>query len=106
LFSKSSSTGQVAYNSKGIHGVMLNKTSQEDAMEFMTYLLDALHEEMVGADVEGEQLAAEEVKDDSGWATVSKSAKVKSVVDDNSREQAARENASTVISRVFHGTLR
>jgi ubiquitin C-terminal hydrolase len=32
-----------------------NKGVQEDAMEFMTFLLDALHEEMVGGDEEGKK---------------------------------------------------
>jgi hypothetical protein len=38
----------------------LGKTTQEDAMEFLTFLLDALHEELAGCDkTERDRLAAE-----------------------------------------------
>jgi len=44
-------------------------------------------------------------EDESGWETVNK-ARVKEVVDDISREDAIRKSASTIISRLFHGTIR
>lgn len=80
-------------------------SQQEDAMEFLTFFLDLLHEETRGCDVEGEEAAVVAARAESEWTTVSPS-RAKAVVDDTSREAAAQGNAATVISRIFHGTLR
>ena len=82
-------------------------SSQEDAHEFLTFLLDTLDEEMNGVSDEDEKepVDIDNVPEESGWETVNKPG-VKEVVDDSSREDAVRKSASTLISRLFHGTLR
>jgi ubiquitin C-terminal hydrolase len=81
---------------------------QEDAMEYFTYLMDQLHEQMNGVDTGGESIAVEQAKEESEWQPVAKGkgSRIKHVVDDVSRQSAARINASTAISRIFHGSLR
>lgn len=122
------------------------KNGQQDAVEFLTFLLDALHEEIVHVEAEDAlrpELAghAESVDDlarldslemeialtrqnslsadagdaganpDEGWSTVSKNtrtaAKAKNVVvDKGSQERAAAASKASVISQLFHTTLR
>jgi ubiquitin carboxyl-terminal hydrolase 10 len=54
---------------------------------------------------EKEPVDTDDAPEESGWETVNKPG-VKEVVDDSSREDAVRKSASTLISRLFHGTLR
>ena len=83
---------------------------QEDAMEFMTFLLESLNEEIAGMDEESEKAAAEkEAKQNSGWESVSTTktkTKVQNVIDDTSRMNSAKGNAATTVTRLFYGTLR
>lgn len=146
------------------------KSNQQDAVECLTFLLDALHEEIVQVEAENARRAAEtqpatavgklsregssaalgnlstddydlismdsrqnsyemaialtrqnslatapghqhaEADPDDGWSTVaSKSAKSKVkavVVDTASKERADSASSASIISRLFHGTLR
>jgi len=82
---------------------------QEDAMEFMTYFLESLNEEVSGMDEESEAAAAKKEADNGGWESVSTTKtkiKVKNVVDDASRVNSAKGNAATTVTRLFYGTLR
>ena len=81
--------------------------SQEDSQEFLTFLLDTLDEEMNSIKEEEKEKESPDTvnQEESGWETVNK-ARVKEVVDDTSREDAIRKSASTIISRLFHGTIR
>ena len=100
--------------------------SQQDAMEFLTFLLDRLHEESKAAEnALGEDdkdslkvLKSEarqridrigdeeenEFEEQGSWNTVSNRYKV--VVDEKSKEMAVDEISSTIINRLFHGLLR
>ena len=78
-------------------------------MEFMTYLLESLNEEITGKDTVSEEAAAKKEADNSGWESVSTTKtkiKVKNVIDDNSRLTSAKGNAATTVTRLFYGTLR
>ena len=82
---------------------------QEDAMEFMTYFLESLNEEITGVDEESMKAAAAKEADNAGWESVSTTktkTKVKNVVDDASRVNSAKGNAATTVTRLFYGTLR
>ena len=74
-------------------------------MEFLTFLLDILHEELVGGDAETEKDAMAEVEKEAehSWKKVEKE---REVVDDKSRQEAARANAATSICRIFHARIR
>ena len=96
-----------------------------DAMEFLTFLLDHLHEEMRAvnevsgsAGTESSQYAtptsnstptleAFDASDslDAGWSEVCRGG-VTSKVDKSSRVESKAVNSSSIISRVYHGTLR
>lgn len=107
--------------------------SQEDAMEFLTFLLDNLHEEIVqfeasntdndtnnnnsdnacNAGSESVALLSSSMKmasvsseDDQGWNTVTTKKVVKNIVDDKSKDNVAKESEASVISKLFHSTLR
>ena len=83
-------------------------------MEFMTYLLECLNEEITGKDSVSEDAAVQlDHEKNSGWASVSTSKtkmktkiKVENVIDDKSRMYSAKSNAATTITRLFYGTLR
>lgn len=147
--------------SSGLHvpdrGTTRTKPRQEDAMEFLTFLLDALHEELVslssssspsaaaassasegsngkmqpcppesisldgsegqegggGGGGKGSVLKESEGQGQGGadeWNVVAKKkssgGKVSSVVDDSSRLAARKAVDSSLVSRLFHGTLR
>ena len=82
---------------------------QEDAMEFMTFLLEKLNEEINGKDKESEAAAAKKETANGEWESVSTTktkAKVKNVVDVESRVNSAKGNAATTVTRLFYGTLR
>lgn len=81
---------------------------QEDAMEFLTSLLDSFHEEMCQfSEDEAVLMAAiEAASEDAAWTSVKRPGVKKVVVDDSSRIAAAKVNSSTIISRLFHGTLK
>ena len=103
------------------------KPHQEDAMEFLTFVLDSLHEEIIRiqhtnakkgcegaapADIDSAanvtNAIANQAPEDQ-WSVVTKPKHCKGknlVVDDSSRLAAENLVASTVISRFFHGTLR
>jgi hypothetical protein len=168
--------GTTTIGSSGMGGKSARKNNQQDAVEFMTFLLDALHEEIIHAEAENARLAAEAAlsaavagkdapargrnnsspvlpgsatmsaddydllplssrqnscdmvialtrqnslavgekreeteEDGEGWSTVSKTAKGKVkavVVDAESKERADSASKASVISRLFHATLR
>jgi uncharacterized UBP type Zn finger protein len=102
------------------------KGSQQDAMEFLTFVLDVLHEEAIAAERSlstDERLSLRTAtsvainssnkdsssnrdngdEDEEGWTTVSKA---KTVIDERSRVEASAAMVATVISEVFHGLLR
>jgi hypothetical protein len=95
---------------------------QADAMEFFTFLLDALHEEMRGIDCSdwlvydhtsssgssSSAIAGFGSSDaaDDGWEEVGKG-KSKVNIDENQSKQVAKEVIqSSVISQTFHGSLK
>lgn len=135
------------------------KNGQQDAVEFLTFLLDTLHEEIIHVEAEdalrpellepsGSSLlraasamsigdlaqtdslemeialtrqnslsvdahpdGSGQLPEDEGWSTVSKNTrtatgKVKNVVDKESRERATAASKASVISQLFHCTLR
>ena len=93
----------------GLSSVVRPRIPQEDAMEFMTYLLERLNEEIHGEDEESENAAAAKEADNAGWesvSTIKTKIKVKNVVDDASRLKSAKGNAATTVTRLFYGTLR
>ena len=95
--------------SGGSSSVVRPRIPQEDAMEFMTYLLESLNDEITGVDTVSEEAAAKKEADNGGWESVSTmktKIKVKNVVDDNSRLTSAKGNAATTVTRLFYGTLR
>jgi hypothetical protein len=90
--------------------------SQADAMEFLTYFLDKLHEEMLTGLQEPQQTTFH--RDDEfslaetttpgaedEWEEVGRGGSVNHV-DQASRRNAVMLNNSTIISSIFHGTLR
>lgn len=102
---------------------------QEDAMEFLTFLLDVLHEEALlhvtselgtetirDLDRKEKEIVDENAAEDSeeGWTEVRKcgtgsSAKVsgiKVVIDEATRLSTTREVASSLVGQLFHGILR
>lgn len=92
------------------------KGSQQDAMEFLTFLLDALHEQIVAADKtlsmderrllksSASQPTSTNVKsEDDGWSAVTRT---KTVVDERSKDSGNKELAASPISQLFHGLLR
>lgn len=99
-------------------------SGQEDAMEFMTFLLDSIHEEMLseassagddGVDDAVMGLKTTELVDDDdvgGWEEVASSrisrigSRAKTSVDEESRKLAISATGATPISRLFHGILR
>ena len=100
-------------------------SAQEDAMEFMTFVLDAIHEEMLpytsalsssSGDSDGTYsvtaaMTAARVADEDGggWEEVSSSriaSRGKTNVDEESRRSALAATESTPISRLCHGILR
>ena len=96
------SNGKDKKNGKGTRII----SSQEDAQEFLNFVLDTLDEEMNCIPEEDDKETDEAIlTEESGWETVNKP-RVKEVVDDISREDAIRKSTSTLISRLFHGTLR
>jgi len=93
----------------GSSSVARPRIPQEDAMEFMTYLLESLNEEITGVDQDAEKAAVAKEADNTGWesvATTKTKIKVKTVVDDASRVNSAKGNAATTVTRLFYGTLR
>jgi ubiquitin C-terminal hydrolase len=89
---------------------------QADAMEFFTFLLDHLHEEMRSLTdtakrsedglIPTDGLPLQDADDDGGgWNEVCRGG-VQSKIDEVSRVSAKVVNATTPISRVFHGTMR
>ena len=95
--------------SGGSSSVVRPRIPQEDAMEFMTYLLESLNDEITGMDTVSEEAAAKKEADNAGWESVSTTKtkiKVKNVVDDKSRMTSAKGNAATTVTRLFYGTLR
>lgn len=99
----------VTVSTKGKGKSVKQISSQEDSQEFLTFFLDTLDEEMNSNSIKEEVNEKESSmilnEEESGWETVNK-ARVKEVVDDISREDAIRKSASTIISRLFHGTIR
>lgn len=99
-------------------------SSQEDAMEFFTYVCDCLHEEFrhlqllpSGSSRVGSREQASTASADDDWETVgaqnksltswTASAKVrKVVVDKDSKEQALEAVNASIINNLFHGILR
>jgi ubiquitin C-terminal hydrolase len=83
--------------------------SQEDAMEFLTFLLDALHEDLASIGKHRWALAQGHVgvvaQESSEWSAVVKS-KSKSVVDSNGRTEATRIVYASPVSAIFHGIFR
>ena len=84
--------------------------SQEDAMEFLTFLLDALHEELLSLS-QGKLAAAQEqlsggAMQDDGWSAVPSRQKGKAVVDASGQQEALRSVFASPISAVFHGVFR
>ena len=84
------------------------KGIQEDAMEFLDFLLDTLHEELAGGESEEEVLqAAQEslAQAEGSWNTIGAGGS-KGAVDDKSRLAAAKTTSSSSIHRLFFSTLR
>lgn len=84
--------------------------SQEDAMEFLTFLLDALHEELLAAG-EGRLAAAQELlvgqtRLDDGWNSVPSRQRGKALVDASGLQEALRSVFASPVSAVFHGVFR
>ncbi len=91
-------------------------SSQADAMEYLTFLLDLLHEEMLTCQSAAGSLELPFNRDhedsidlslpeDDGWSEVGRGGAVNQI-DENSRKNAVKINNSTIISSIFHGTLR
>ena len=86
-------------------------------MEFYTFLLDSLHEEMRGVDCTAwlkschvtDAFSGQVIdtnNDEGGWEEVGKG-KIKVSIDENQSQQVATEVIqSSVISQTFHGSLR
>ena len=84
--------------------------SQEDAMEFLTFLLDTIHEELsAGEGALPDFLAAAASRDvtsaDQAWSTVG-AAGVRASIDDKSLQSAARAGAASSICRMFFSRVR
>jgi hypothetical protein len=87
-------------------------SSQADAMEFFTYLLDRLHEEMLSGQEalevpfnRDDEFSVPCVGAEEEWEEVGRAGAVNHV-DQVSRKNAVMLNNSTIISSIFHGTLR
>lgn len=83
---------------------------QADAMEFLTFLLDGLHEELRQVLVSADRpplsgTSPETLAQESEWEEVGRGGAT-TQVDRVSRMNAVLLNSSTVISRLFHGTIR
>lgn len=102
------------------------KDVQEDAMEFVDFLLDILHEEELHNDddeggtqskslddsmnedeIEFELLDSSSLRatEEDEWEVVSKPG-TKKVIDSKSKQQTSKEAAATMISRLFHYRVR
>lgn len=77
--------------------------NQEDAMEFLTFLLDILHEETLENEVLDVVVKVNE--ENSEWETVAKG-KIKTVVDYTLKKNVEKKTDSSPITRLFHTTLK
>jgi len=85
---------------------------QADAMEFLTHLLDCLHEELHSTDAyygAGDRASGTTINghsdSDDGWAEVGKGG-CAAKIDHSGRTNARQLNAASPISQTFHGTIR
>ncbi len=74
--------------------------SQQDSMEFLTFFLDGLNEQIK----ENPHLNCMSQTDD-GWSTIGKGGS-KMILDESSKRVAQRTASSSVVSKIFQGLLR
>jgi ubiquitin C-terminal hydrolase len=96
-------TGNAGSNGTSMNEGSQRSRSQHDCMEFLTFLLDKLHEE-VKQDLKRDNVV-DCAQQDDGWSTIGKGGS-KLIVDEQSRTVAETTAASSVIANMFQGLLR
>jgi ubiquitin C-terminal hydrolase len=81
----------------------MGTNTQEDAMEFLNFLLDVLHEDLVGESLCLQR--KEVVVEDDGWSEVPIKSK-RAVVDDAGRLKSLEQVQATPVRALFDGVFR
>lgn len=89
-------------------GSTQSKRPQHDSMEFLTFVLDKLHEQVQSFELDvnpSSPLTSMTGGEDDGWSTVGKGGS-KVVVDEQSKNIANSMATASIVTKIFQGLLR